>query len=303
MIFSRERQGSQAQAVQEFLLAGACGSRPRVGRRNRQQLELMFRAFCVLVRRRLARAHGSEAISGYVHAAFWRLGVQISRSARGRAIELVRLGLGREDHPRRIRRPDPRLLQYLLLDLAAELRLIEADVDHLMETALAHAARFAPDDPAFARQAPSPGNQPRSVVGRSLSAIGRYDFDELAQLPEDPSDRCVREVCRLAFSYAVYDRFGGSPDSFQIGQLARNVAKLARKPAITAELAEEVIRAELKDSATRSDVDDDVRLEATILVFARIVEDLGMYESELNALIRKAERAAEEQGIGLTLIS
>src|SRR5262245_39729769 len=165
----------------------------------------MFRACCMLVRRRLARARRAEAIGDYVHTAFWRLGVQISRSAAGRAAELVRLGLGRDDDlPSRVRRPDPRLLQYLLLELVSVLRLTEAEVGELMETARAHAARFAPGDAAYSRQSQPSSNLPRSIVGRSLHAIGRYDFDELARLPEDPSDQGVRRVCRLAFSFAVF---------------------------------------------------------------------------------------------------
>lgn len=280
-------------------------------------LELQFQVFAVAARRVLARNPGPQAVAGYVEAAYARL--RIGRHPRSiqKGVRLVNAALGRIDWKDGAFARDMDLVACLLSDLLRVHRTSPAEVGMLIAAGEQRVQRLRRARQARRQSlwnrlrtdrlqlAPASvlggelGAVPRTIVGRGLKALARFDIEAARALPDDPSPDSVRAVTDLAFSIAVHERFGERPDPEHIALLAEGVSKHSRTPPIEVSDVESMVLAEFV-RVTGDEPDN--AIEIKVAAFVRIVDDLGLYSHEIDELIETAEQIAEEDGCQLSFM-
>jgi hypothetical protein len=141
---------------------------------------------------------------------------------------------------------------------------------------------------------------PWSVPGQYIKATIRKDLVARGRLPEDPAGAAAGGLIDAAFELAVRRRF--VPDC-PVRDIALLVAGARRRhPDVTVPVlaAEALIRERLGEAAPTGDIDSDTATLAKVLVLATIVDELALYENELDELLAEAERLAEQRGHRLT---
>lgn len=136
---------------------------------------------------------------------------------------------------------------------------------------------------------------PSSVIGQMLRAIARFDFEKRDRLPDAGDDRGFVAVVNGAFAAVLPKRFSHEPDDAAIASFVQMVSANAVRP-LTPDAVEEVVRDGLQSTLNIDDVPTEEVAKIRILTFAHAVDDVGMYDYELDELLQQAEQAAESIG-------
>jgi hypothetical protein len=263
------------KALNDFLL----------GRPARPAKELLLQVFAVAMRRLLAREPGPHAVANHVMEAFARLGIEPDERTVQKGIRLVGAALGRIEAKDR----DVCLAGSLLIDLVRARGMAEAEIGALVAAGERRFKRWwrrcePPSVPLGAD-----GKSPRTIAGHRLKALTLRDKRAIRALPEDPSPECAQAVIDNAFFIAVRERFGEKPEPEHITLLARSIAAADVESLVLAEYAD-------GDPPQAK-----AATETKVTVFAKIADDLGLYDHEIDDLIAMAESMAAEDGCALSL--
>jgi hypothetical protein len=140
---------------------------------------------------------------------------------------------------------------------------------------------------AAGRQAASSG--PQTVIGQTLKALAQYDQVRVEALPPEPSDHLATFVPREAARRLLGDCLTASAGDEKVTAIAERVVEPYGQLGLRAEDAASVIRYELGKQAEPGDVSPETMLRVRIAIFVRLVDDLGLYEEELDSILRTAE--------------
>jgi hypothetical protein len=89
-----------------------------------------------------------------------------------------------------------------------------------------------------------------------------------------------------------------------VAGLAGRVVASAQEPLLNEAIVMSVIEGAFDDDgAVDEEVTPDLALHAKAAVFVQAVEDLGLYEREVDDILRRAEQVTEARGISLTPMS
>jgi hypothetical protein len=135
---------------------------------------------------------------------------------------------------------------------------------------------------------------PASRIGQQVRALGRHDFEQLALIPEPEQDDDVGTlaVADTVLEAIIKRRFSAQVDEVAAADLVHRALRNAPEPADAAHAG---IRVAMEGSLAQDPTASALR--ARLRVFAQLVDDLGLYDTELDELIVMAENAAKAQGI------
>ncbi|MFD0744582.1 hypothetical protein ACFQ1L_24260 [Phytohabitans flavus] len=270
--------------------------------RNQRAIDSLGTQAFVIAARRKFRRGPVEPVEAYATEALRRTGNAATPAAVAEGVRALNACLdpdGSRQPPvsRSIGGP-------LLFDLIDVQHMDGTDIDALVAAA-EHRVRHtrSPGYRAVLRArrggTPPAGPRPRSIVGAQLRALARYDIDTVQALPDDPSYDFVLAAAAHACEAAVRERFGGGRHD-EIPAFCREVSRRQQVPAITPNEALNVVLDALGETAPYEAADQDLQAQIRLAVFARAVDDLGLFDRELVSLIRSAEDAAEAEGHALS---
>lgn len=260
--------------------------------------QLIYQTWVVAMRREFGRdPHPGQAVE-YVRDALRRGGESVRA---GLSEALVNLALeGPTDGGDGLSRAERHLVLPLLIDLVRARFDADADLADLVRAGERRLARVRRKAGRPMRDLPalSSVGGPRTVVGQRLKAQAMYDRDRLRELPEEPSDEAITAMVEQAAAAALRRRFGGDARPEALAAFGRRVARWSPDPRLDADIAVAVVRAVLAGGAA-DDVPEDLALHAKARVLLQLVEDLGWYEREIDALLVAAEEAVTASGVRL----
>lgn len=263
------------RVVNDFLL----------GSPARPAKELLFQVFVVAMRRFLAREPDPDAAANHVMGAFVRLGIEPDERTVQKGIGLVAAALGSTE----VKDRDAYLVGTLLIDLVRTQGMPEPAIAMLVAAGERRFKRWWRKPPSVP---PSTGvKTPRTIAGHRLKALALQDMRAARAFTEDPSPDCAQAVIDNAFFIAVRERFGEKPEPEHITLLAQSIAAADVKSLVLAEY----------DDSDLTETETTAATEVKAAVFARIVDDLGLYDHEIDDLIVMAESIAAEDGCELSL--
>ncbi|MBX7268282.1 hypothetical protein KIF24_21155 [Micromonospora sp. Llam7] len=269
--------------------------------------ELIYQAWIVAMRRMFAQDTGAEAARSYVSAVLMRQGT--SPVAPHVVAALVDLALGAA-HPLDLRRRERLLVLPILDDLVRTACLSEWDTAELVRAAekrldrwrrkIGRSRRATREGAATKGGGDAAGSQPRSVIGQTLEAMAGYDHEWVATSPREQSNDAIAAVVDAAFEIAVRQRFHRGRTVEMVAGFVGRVVAASQDPLLDRSTATSIIEGVLgEDAAAYGEVDLELAIQVKVLGFVQAVEDLGLYEREIDEIIRRAEQVAEAQGINL----
>jgi hypothetical protein len=137
---------------------------------------------------------------------------------------------------------------------------------------------------------------PSSIPALYARAVVRKDLAARDRLPEDPTGESVAGFIDALFEVAVRRRF--APDC-PVRDITLSVDLMRRRhedvdvPVLEVEA---LIRERLGEAVPTGEIEEDVAELAKVLTFAAVVDELALYDSELDDLLVEAERLAEQRG-------
>lgn len=263
--------------------------------------ELLVQALVVECRRRFVLAAEPDAIGLYIDG-FSARTRRLADDDLNQVRQIIRWSMGGiRWGDRWVRPPNLGLAQVLLIDLVGLGHPGQDFVDDLLATAWGRVARLSRLARQPSRQQSSRNHAgergPASLVGARLRAFARYDYDLLKNL-RDSSDADSNLMLTLAFSSVVRRRFASRLNDEEVDLLATSVSSLVRRQHIAAADIRNVVMGELSGDGnpkTEAGVEASIKL----WTYSKIVDDLGMYDAELDALLVELEETLERSGHSL----
>jgi hypothetical protein len=217
---------------------------------------------------------------------------------------------------------DKRYLANLIVALLSQLRtdgaIPDSEMDRLVVTAEARAVRMLRHKAASAGRASkwfspsliagvrlireyrsSVGLEvtdpvPSSIVGQKLKAIARFDFETRDRMPPDGNVAGVVEVVNAAFSRIVRHRFNSLARPQEVARVATRVGETAKGKLDPASIVNCISQEWADVQGSREATYDSLYIK--MMTVAQIVEDLGIYDTELDSLLLDAEQLAVSRG-------
>ncbi|MGC5050854.1 hypothetical protein ACLQ2S_05295 [Micromonospora sp. DT48] len=270
--------------------------------------ELIYQAWIVVMRRMFAQDLDAEAAQTFVTTTLARQ--RHSPVAPDVAKALVDLAMGKA-HPRDLRRRDRLLVLPVLEESVRMARLSERDVAELVRAAEKRLDRWRRKTGRSRRAAGvsaatkggrnDAGIQPRSVIGQTLRAMAVYDRERVAALPREQSNEAIAAVVSAAFEIAVKKRFNRGRTIEIVAGFAERVVTASQDPLLDRLTAISITEGVLDQGrAVCEEADLELAIQVKVLGFVQAVEDLGLYEREIDEIIHRAEQMTDAQGINLT---
>jgi hypothetical protein len=144
---------------------------------------------------------------------------------------------------------------------------------------------------------------PVTIQGRWIRADVRGDSATRDSLPEDDidADADAGAVIQAAFELAVARRFAPDCHVRDIALLASGIKRrYGHKTRIPVREIEVLVREALGEQVPTDEIDATMRYVIMRLVFEAIVDELGLFDPELDALLVASERMAVERGFNPT---
>ncbi len=269
--------------------------------------ELIYQAWIVAMRRMFAQDVDAEAAQTFVSVILTRQ--RRTPVAPDVVKALVDLAMG-EAHPLDLRRRDRLLVLPILEESVRTARLSERDVAELVRAAEKRLDRWRRKagrsrcgtrvSAATKGGGNDAGIQPRSVIGQTLRAMAGYDRERVAALPREQSNDAIAAVVNAAFEIAVKKRFDRGRTIEMVAGFAERVVTASQDPLLGRLTAISITEGALEeDRAVCKEADLELAIQVKVLGFVQAVEDLGLYEREIDEIIHRAEQMADGQGINL----
>ncbi|MCZ7420145.1 hypothetical protein O7605_11535 [Verrucosispora sp. WMMA2121] len=269
--------------------------------------ELIYQAWIVAMRRMFAQDANAEAARTFVSAILTRQ--RHSPVAPDVVKALVDLAMG-EAHPLDLRRRDRLLVLPILEESVRTARLSEREVAELVRAAekrldrwrrKAGRSRRGMRVSATTGGGNDAGIQPKSVIGQTLRAMAGYDRERVAALPREQSNEAIVAVVNAAFGMAVKKRFNRDQTGEIVAGFAERVVTASQDPLLDRLAVISITEGVLgEDRAVYTESDLELAIQVKVLGFVQAVEELGLYEREIDEIIHSAEQMADAQGINLT---
>ena len=312
-----ERLSSAGEAVHAFLKKDSVPNVARLLRQPRATAELAFQALTILIRRKFVSEPDIDGIKAYVGHVLEKDGTMTSDRAR-LSEALMQSSLSMRENASRIPSKHQDVGLILLVDLVRSLELSDARVFELVRTAEWRLLRllrkpghqtgwYAFGWRRFRRETRDSdfppggaGPQPRTLIGQILKALALYDFDTARSLPDDRDREGAAAVVDAAFATTVRERFRSAPGGSGIEALAARASARGKSPLISSATMVELITEELSLSAHGPGFDRETEMQAKIVAIMEIVEERGLFPSEVGELVLRAERSAQDAGYNPT---
>ncbi|MEU4554217.1 hypothetical protein [Micromonospora violae] len=138
---------------------------------------------------------------------------------------------------------------------------------------------------------------PSSIMGRWLRADAVRDVAARDGLPDDPADEDAGGVIDAAFELVVHKRFAPDCHVRDITLFVSEVARQFRqKKYFPVREAEAMLRECLGEPAPTGDIEPVVAGVIKTQVIKALVEELALFDVELDRLLVEAEQLAVERG-------
>jgi NTP pyrophosphatase (non-canonical NTP hydrolase) len=289
-----------------------------MGIRHRESMgDVLSHVFTISVRRKLALERDMQAIAEYIRRAFVVVEGTVHNQRARQAEALVRRTLG---EPLIGDELEPDISTELAMTLmpglvsvwdmttdnigelitAAEVRLERAGKLPGRE-GLTRAGRLRRGDAGSASPRPDPfatlQEKTRMSIGEWLRWVVLYARSAGERAPEDSTE--LRAAIEAAFEIVVDRRFKYSECRHPAAFVAYNVSKRYPNAKIDAIDAEALVRAQLGEADAAEGIDDGHAGVIKALCFSVMAHDLGLFDHEIDDLVRDAERLAIERGFDL----
>jgi hypothetical protein len=306
-MFLDKRIRLTAKALKAELAGGRRPFASLIVHRTRLWRELAIQAFTIECRRQLVGSPQPEAVQRFLAATAkrnseWTVADNQSLASMVNwALEGVLWRKGKIV-------PARRMLLPILTDLVASRGLTANDVHRLVSTATLRIHRGLRQ--AGLRATTHPGGKPRasgtdeprgpsSVAGQRLVAIATHNPGLLAGLPRCP-DQDILLMLDLAFFQLVKRRFATDRDGIAILASSEDLAPAGYD--FAASDVASVVGAEL-DGTPDAAIPGLTRDAIKFFVFAKLVDDVGMYDAELDQMLVGLESVAANSGHELVQMS
>ena len=269
--------------------------------------ELLFQAWIVAMRRKFAQDVDPQLARNYVHAALRRRGAADVNP--DTVVALVDLVLTAKSHVSL-----SRLQRSLFLPILQEIvdessskwdpaELVRAAEGRLVRRQRKAKRRLWLRGPSRTVRvaAPDMDSQPASIIGQVLRAQANYDRARVRALPRERSEEAAFAVVDAAFDIVVKERFSRGRSADMIDRFAQSVSASSNDPLLDAATVRSLVEGVFDQAVTvQESAAPPLELHGKILSFVRAVEDLGLYEREIDQMLRRAEQVSESRGVTLT---